>query len=49
MMMRMAGELGIRVIANIMQRLWRNPDSDWEESLHEAVGVCLWKRKGDLI
>ena len=45
MMMHMSGELGMRVITNLVQQLWRDPDGNWDTSLCQAAGVCLWKRQ----
>ena len=30
-----------------MQQLWTSPGKEWPSSLHDAIGVLLWKRKGN--
>lgn len=45
-MLRNSGALGHRVLTNIIKDLWHKPAEQWPDSLHKAVGVLLWKRKG---
>ena len=46
LMLRLSGELGLKILTNLMQELWQHPEQDWDPLLHKAVGVLLWKRKG---
>lgn len=46
LMLRLSGELGHRLLLNFIKELWTLPGDQWPPSLHKAVGVLLWKRKG---
>ena len=46
LMLRLSGELGHRLLINLVKDLWTLPGDQWPPSLHKAVGVLLWKRKG---
>lgn len=46
LMLRLSGELGLRVLTTLMQTLWTTPADQWHSSLHTGLGILLWKRKG---
>ena len=46
LMLRLRGELGVRVLTSLMQTLWTTPANHWHSSLHQALDLLLWKRKG---
>jgi hypothetical protein len=47
LMLRLSGELGMRVLTSITCRMWTTKATEWEDQLKTAVGVLLWKQKGD--
>ena len=46
LMLRLSGELGLRVLTTLMQTLWTTPADQWHSSLHTGLGILLWKREG---
>ena len=37
LMLRLSGELGLKILTNLMQELWQHPEQDWDPLLHKAV------------
>ena len=46
LMLCLSGDIGQRLLISLIKDLWHLPGDQWPTSLHRAVGILLWKRKG---